>query len=29
LDEQTIDKVNEIVIQYGHTMLKKKRKTSR
>jgi transposase, IS5 family len=27
LDEQTIDKVNNIVVQYGHTLLKKKEET--
>ncbi len=29
LDEQTIDKINQIVIEYGHTLLKKKKKLSR
>lgn len=28
LDEQTIDQVNQVVINYGHTLLKKKRKRS-
>lgn len=29
LDEQTIDKINQIVIEHGHTLLKKKKKPSR
>ena len=29
IDEQTIDKVNQIVIEYGHTLLKKKKHLSR
>ena len=29
LDEQTIDKINEIVVGYGHRLLKKKRRLSR
>ncbi|MCK5638272.1 MAG: hypothetical protein KAH67_06135 [Flavobacteriaceae bacterium] len=29
LDEQTIDEINDIVVRYGHSLLKKKRKHSR